>query len=389
MPYEMTLDGLPGGYSINAARSGEIVQVETRGFVSTEDGEHFVTKLEGIPDDLLSRLPPDRRLLPSEVDHLFAIIRRDRTATVYVNELQMAIQVRARRPVKPREPVGKDAIADIHSLKLFPKIMNPSEPGLAVPSDAGLVFLFSIRWRKGLFFDLTPLSTDAQGNRPVREIDVGGVLGQVYARLMFQERFSITDSEWDILFASQWFLFVGLPDKTIEEVLAHVRAGWSIDELTARMVGDVKERAPRFLEAWATHPAFEQHLPILRSAVERFLSEDYVSSAGLVFPRIEGLLRSNHVISGVQGKATQEALSKVAVGSHVARGGSILLPHRFERYLREVYFADFDPKEPNIGISRNSVGHGVASADRFNAKAAAIGLLVVEQLFFSFERPTE
>jgi hypothetical protein len=43
---------------------------------------------------------------------------------------------------------------------------------------------------------------------------------------------------------------------------------------------------------------------------------------------------------------------------------SLLLPDNFVHYLREVYFANFDPKNPNV-FSRHSIAHGVAPAADF------------------------
>jgi hypothetical protein len=210
MPHEITLNGLPAGYTITAAKSGELTQIQTMGFTSSEDGEDFITRLEGLPDDLLCRLPPEQRVSPSQVDHLLAIIRRDHTATVYVNELLFAVQVRAGRTVKPGQPVGKNEIADILALKMFPRVMNPA--------DAGVMFLLSVGWRKGLFYDLTPLTPGAEGACHPRAFDLGAALGQIYAQLLFQERFSIREAEWDALFAGRWFPFAALPHKMIEDM---------------------------------------------------------------------------------------------------------------------------------------------------------------------------
>jgi hypothetical protein len=69
-----------------------------------------------------------------------------------------------------------------------------------------------------------------------------------------------------------------------------------------------------------------------------------------------------------------------------ARPASLLLPHKLERYLSEVYFADFEPTDASPSISRNSVGHGIANEDEFNEKSAVIGLLVTQQLLYCFEK---
>jgi hypothetical protein len=53
----------------------------------------------------------------------------------------------------------------------------------------------------------------------------------------------------------------------------------------------------------------------------------------------------------------------------------------FQKYLDEAYFAHFEPGKP-ARMSRTSVGHGVADAADFNQKAACIGFLVLDQLFY-------
>jgi hypothetical protein len=60
----------------------------------------------------------------------------------------------------------------------------------------------------------------------------------------------------------------------------------------------------------------------------------------------------------------------------------------FERYWGEVY-ANFDPKDTDIDVSRNRVGHGIARQAAFNAKAVVTGLLVTHQLFLCFEAPAQ
>ena len=146
MPYEIKLENPPAGYAMMAARANEQVQVCFREFTSTEDGQHFIQRLEGLPSTILKSLPTEIR--PSSVDNMLAICDRDGQATVYVNELKLQAAVRAARPVKAGENVLKDHIADIARLDV----------GVQVPDDAGFLFIFSIDWRKGLFYDFGPLA---------------------------------------------------------------------------------------------------------------------------------------------------------------------------------------------------------------------------------------
>ena len=187
MSVEVDLGKPPGGYALTSARDGDYGQVAYREFTSTEDGQHFIQRLEGHPSAILQRLPS--QISPSQVDHMLAICRRDGKADVYVNELDLRLHPRAARSLKAGEEVRKDDIADIESFEL----------GVQVPDNAGFLFVFSVGWRKGLFYDFGPIGgLDPQP----RQYHVGSVLGQAYGRVLFQERFSISDDAWKALFSA-------------------------------------------------------------------------------------------------------------------------------------------------------------------------------------------
>jgi hypothetical protein len=79
-------------------------------------------------------------------------------------------------------------------------------------------------------------------------------------------------------------------------------------------------------------------------------------------------------------------VASITDGSEVAGSGySLFLPKNFRRFLKEVYFAGFDPRNP-VGLSRNTVSHGVAPLEDFTLKGSLIGLLILDQLFF-YMRP--
>jgi hypothetical protein len=371
MPYDVTFDMTPTGYSVSHARRGETASVQYLEFTSTEDGQHFIKRLEGFPDELLRKLSGQIEIRPSQVDHLLAIIRRDKTATVYVNELPHIVKIRIGREIEKGQPVFKNDIVDIDTLELG---------NVEIPTDCGVLFLFSIGWRKGLFYDfgpLEPLST-------VRTFDCGRLFAQLYAHVFFQERFSITDDEWDALFASQWFPFSALQNESIDELVNYVRAGWNPDELIDKILGEINGRVQCYVKSWSSHPTFEPHIDILRKAVEHFEHGDYLSCTGLLYPRIEGIMRTNlNEMGGV--RASQGNLSDFAVSARIHNPKCLLLPHKFNQYLKEVYFAGFDPKDKDSKVSRHSVSHGVAPCDKFNAKSALIGILTVHQLFYCCE----
>ena len=125
-----------------------------------------------------------------------------------------------------------------------------------------------------------------------------------------------------------------------------------------------------------------EHIEILERAVERFQNDDPISCTSLLFSRIEGILRTHHNSLGTGVRPSAEILSESAVVAKTGKDTCLLLPHRFNTYLHEVYFSDFDPSAQKIEVSRHSVGHGVASESEFNSKSAALGILIVHQLFY-------
>lgn len=370
MPFEIDLGNPPGGYALTSARDGDYGQVAYREFTSTEDGQHFIQRLEGHPNDILQRLPS--QISPSQVDHMLAICRRDGKADVYVNELDLRLRPRVSRSIKSGEKVRKDDIADIESFEL----------GVQIPDDAGVLFVFSVGWRKGLFFDFGPILPDPQP----RQYGIAAVLGQMYGQVLFQERLSISDAEWDVLFSTKWFPFVGLSNEKIDALISHIRSGWDPDENLDDIVSETENRVSQMLESWSKHPSFLPHFGLLERAVERFQNDDPVCCTALLFPRIEGILRTHHSIFDTQQPLRPENLTELAVAAKIENDKCLLLPRRFAAYLRDVYFANFDPDAENIEVSRHSIAHGVANPSKFDYKSALIGILTAHQLFYFLER---
>jgi len=366
MPFEINIEKPPAGYALSSGREGDQIPVVFREFTSTEDGQHFIQRLEGI-SDVLQNLPAP--IKPSQIDNMLVIYQSDGRVTVYVNELEQRLLIRPTGPVEAGTLVTKDDVADVERLEI----------GVQVPDDVGFSFVFSIGWRKGLFYDFGPVGLPEP---QIRQYDVTRALGQSFCHVLFQERFSISDAEWNTLFTKKWFPFVGLRNETIETLINHIRSDWNPDEMTNNIVSEINENVQKMLDSWRTHSSLAQHLPILEHAIDRFQNDDHVSCTGLLFPRIEGILRTHHSSSGSEDHPSSNNLSKSALAAKMQNEDSLLLPHRFRKYLDNVYFKHFDPDAPDIDVSRHSIAHGVASASNFNSKSAAISILIIHQLFY-------
>src|SRR3954447_8371998 len=115
MPIELKIDGVPAGYAVKGARKGELCPIIVREFTSSEDGDLFINRLEGLPSELIGLLPPESRIFCSMVDNLLAIIRRDQSVILYVNELLIRLGVRAKRVMQAGQAVLADDIAGIET----------------------------------------------------------------------------------------------------------------------------------------------------------------------------------------------------------------------------------------------------------------------------------
>ena len=366
MPFEISIGKPPAGYALFSGKEGDKLPIVFREFTSTEDGQYFIQRLGGM-SDVLQNLPS--LIKPSQIDNMLVIYHSDGRVTAYVNELEQRLFIRFAGPVEAGTAVTKDDIADVERLEI----------GVQIPDDVGFSFVFSIGWRKGLFYDFGPISLPEP---QIRQYDVTRALGQSFCHVLFQERFSISDAEWNTLFATKWFPFVGFRNETIKTLINHVRSDWNPDEMIDDIVSEINENVQQMLNSWRTHSSLAQHLPILERAIDRFQNDDHVSCTALLFPRIEGILRTHHSNSGSEDHPSSSNLSKSAVAAKIQNEESLLLPHRFREYLDNVYFEDFDPDALDIDVSRHSIAHGVASASNFNSKSAAISILIIHQLFY-------
>jgi hypothetical protein len=220
MPHEVQFDRLPAGYSVKAVRAGEPCPLIAREFTSSEDGELFISRLEGMPSELIGMLPDGRRVPFSMVDNLLAIVRRDRTTSIWLNDVPTVLSIRAKKAIETGQLVGTDDIADVERIDFL---------GIEIPDEAGVLWIFSQGWRKGLYMDLEPL----HGPVPVkRSYDLGGLLARHYAYLSFQHIFKLGEDDWGKLFSRHWFPFISLRQGTIRDLIGHARHDFDLIALT-------------------------------------------------------------------------------------------------------------------------------------------------------------
>jgi len=374
MAFELKLKEQIIGYAAESKPKGsKEINIRVSGFATTEDGEYFLQVLEGVSGAYVSKFPREKAIKESQIDHLVVIVRKDKTATVYVNELKFIAQMRVKKAKwNAGDPILADDIVDIKSLRI---------DGVTIPKDAGMVVVLSAGWRKCVFYDYSPI---ASPSTELRDYDVEITLAKMWVMLHQNDRFKISDSEWRALFQRQWFPFISLGAKRTKELLNHLRASWNLDELVEDICKDAINRIPTLKAQIVNDKVFEGHRDVLAEALDNFISGKYMSASALLYPRLEGVMRSRQAQVAPGAKATQSKLSEsvTADPSQNRHDLSLLLPHKFQDYLEQVYFASFDPKNVS-DVSRNTVSHGVAPEKMLaDKKAAVIGVLILEQIAY-------
>ncbi len=380
MPHEMKFKKIPAGFTMQAIKAAGYGWICTEEFVSSEDGNLFVDRLESMAQMLFPAISPSVAIIAANVNHYLAIIRPDSTGTIYINELNFRSKALPKRACTAGELLSFDDFADVREMRAY---LNDER--VVVPADCGVVLFFSVGWRRGLLYDLSPLPP---GSGTPRRYDIETLFGQCYAYLGFQARLQIAKPEWEQLLRERWFPFISLKTQTIQDILGHVRNGCSVDDLLERVHQEVLDGLNVELSKWGQHPFFRNHLDLLRRAVERYREGDYISAASILFPRIEGVLRDYHGVPRSGERIGQSALVQAAIDKNpnVQHNHSLLLPAKFREYLREVFFEDFDPQNPE-NLTRHTVAHGVAPATDFNLKGATLGFLVLQQLSYYLIEP--
>jgi hypothetical protein len=379
MPYEIQFEHTPMGYAVACSLpTDEHVKVQPIGMATSADGELLSSWLAGLPTDVLNKISKiGPQLKPSQVDNLLAIVRADNSAVAYVNELEFIASIRV-SPERILDRVEKgDAIFE-HDID---DVGGVEIEGIDNPIDAGVILVCSDGWQKGLFFDVTPLTS--RGSRK-RDFAISTVLGGMFSQFRFQHVFGLTAEDWNALFQSKWFPFSGLRKETLKVLVSAIRCGRNPDELLPKIRSELLTRLPTLLEVWKRNRVFADHIALLERAAERYNAEDYISCTSILVPRIEGLLRTYHNAIQSSERPQQRKLCVSAIAGLANRHNSMLVPLRFQEYLERVYFSDFDDSSTDIHVSRHSVSHGVASASNFESKAATLALLICHQLYCNF-----
>jgi hypothetical protein len=237
------------GISLNLAFEGELCTLQTEGFYSTEDGGRFIDRLEEMSRCFLHRAG----FTPSQIDHFLLILNKRNQATLYCNELIFTPLVQINRTINTGEDVYEDDLVDFELLELLTR----DNKKVAIPEDCGVIFMFSIGWRKALYFNFAPLHPDSHE----KLTEMPQIFGRLYGHLFFQEKTKLKDEQWKRLFGWGWFPFVGMTKKELRDCAAWTEQDRHPKGPLLEVCKRFQKRIPQLIQSWKLRPEFEAHLP--------------------------------------------------------------------------------------------------------------------------------
>jgi hypothetical protein len=369
----------PGiGFALEPAIGGMTVHVCTRGFFTPMDGIALYNALSSVSSQYLSKWLRSVRVDESIISNCLIQIKNGK-ARVYINIPLIAIMASRRdEDILKGEMVVNNDIADIRELKF---------QGVEFESGCGSLFIFSIGWRKFLYFDMTPLLPKEQmqeGCGVESQFSIEQIAPLIYSMALFPEAFytepSIMEKAWKL----GWFPYIRILGDKFNTILHALTNNFSPESCEIQIVNSFDERTiRRMVDSWMKKTIFKQNEIILRTGVEHYLKGEYIAALHILYPRIEGLMQLIYLKVGA-GRAKQEKLvdSLIEVAKEKTPRSCLFFMDKFGTFLKNFYFADFNIQAENIEISRNSISHGVVDENELKKARALQAILILDQMYF-------
>lgn len=356
---------LISGFTTQSCKAGETIEVLSKAFLTPSNSTMFYKSLEGLEAFLTQYLS---QFAHSTISNFLILIdKKTKKAQVYINEVGIIAKVVAKRNIEKGEGVSKNDIAGISGIELI---------DIEIPPDNAIVFYFSIRWKKGLYFDFSPICSNN------KLINIKKELGDAYQSVLFDEFQLLDSTDNKYFYENGWFPFIALLGDLFEGLIFAKKSNSPLTVAENKIYEHFSDgiTLKSFLEKYKKNEIMQQHIPFIEAGIERFLEKDYISCISNIWLRIEGIMRYLYLGKGSPGQGT--LLSNIVdMLNHEQVVPLIYFPNEFKEYMKTYYFKNFNLENNEIQLSRHTLGHGVSDVNSYDKKRAVIGFLIIDQLF--------
>jgi len=373
------------GFAAENSKGGDTAKVLTRALLTSDDPE-FYQYSEQISNIFLNKA----RVLIDVVHQFLVIIHQNLSADLYVNDFQVAVEIKAKRDIKQGEVITQGDIADVRKVK-FPQI--------TVAETDKVIYCFKGGWRFGLFFDLTPRSQPADTPHLIQteKLDVEKMMlsiGEIYRYLSFYHVYRVLESEaqFEEMMKDGWFPFVEILTweyKKLSE--AYLNKFDFENRVKAITDGFNEKRIEKITGKWWKNQIFYDKKPLIMAGINAYLQNNqdgFINCTKNLWTEIEGILRKLYYFETGKGEHVKSAdlISYIVEKAKTKSGSdySLLLPLPFLKYLQDIAFANFNIETENVNMSRHTSSHGIADATLYTKNRALQLILILDQIFFYY-----
>ncbi len=360
------------GIALESAKPGDKVRVARRGFYSDFDGDFFFTCLDEISELILQDWLNKGKNKESRISNCLIFIDKNSKAEVFVN-CPTFMEVTIKESSKNQSLIKREDISDIQKV---------SFSGVNLRSDLAIIYIFSNRWHRGIFFDLLPIDPKTKVSQSA---DLGVLFGACHAFLTFPEiyQYQTFPELKNKLFGAGWFPFIQILGKPFNEIIKMIKNDLPLNDIEKVIISSFDEtKITSMYNTWVSNQLFKKRELFLKKGVEEYLEKDCISAIHVLYPCIEGILQDLSYDIETQGDAGERLTTKLI--SYLKSKNPetrLLLPDSFKEYLIDSYFMKFNRQSEEIDLSRHSLAHGAAiNEDNYNQTRTLQAILILDQL---------
>lgn len=361
----------PAGYALAAAEGGQTVPVAQKGFFTDYDGDIFYKILESTSAEFLQPWMNDKTERGSMIRNFLIFRDKENHAEVYINFDTIASVVSKRISkdgIRKGERVSSEDIGDIREI---------SFPEITLRKDCGVIYFFTLGWRRGVYFDYLPLQPDSTYQCQNLEM----VFAAIHTVLLHPNLYRKYPKIKDAMFERGWFPFIRLLGWRINEIIEGLSNGFKLDKIEEKIVNSFdKEDINTMYNGWLTKQNFKGQETFIRKAIDEYFEGDYISAIHILYPHIEGLMQQLCFNGEDVGKSKTIVHKLTETAKINCSGQNLFLPDEFEEYLNIIFFPKIDFS--TVPLTRHTVTHGIADGEKFTRVKAFQAILILDQMYF-------
>lgn len=358
------------GVAVENAKKGEQVKVLSKASFISDQAE-FYNYTEQISNIFLGKA----KVLIDAVYQFLVIIHKDLSADLYINDFPVVVEIRAKGEIKKGEAISRNDIADIKKLTF---------PDIKIEKTDKVIYCFKVGWKFALSFDL-----DRQHDLEIDKMQLE--LGALYRYLQFQYVYKVLESatQFDEMIRDGWFPFIEIIGEDYKKICDFYQNQFDFDNKMKKLIDSFDQnRIEKITKKWWKNNIFKDKQSLIDAGIKAYLQDDesgFINCIKNLSSEIEGIIRLHYLDETGRGRASFSDIMDHLINKGKAKSGSddsLFLPDPFLKYLKDVFFANFDLKKGDVKLSRHSSSHGVAKPEDYKKMKALQTILTLDQVYF-------